>query len=251
MCFDVDSTPPVPAITGGSVAHADVTLEAADGNRFAAFSATTGSAAAIVILPDVRGLYRFYEELALRFAEHGYDAIAIDYFGRTAGVAKRPADWDFWPEVEATTLAGITADTRAAIDKLRSDDADRSVFVVGFCFGGSNSWHMAAADLDISGAVGFYGHPDRPGFPKDAPSVMSQIDAFSCPVLALQGGADPGIPVAVDDRFRAAMEAAGAPGEVIVYDDAPHSFFDRKQEDHLAESTDAWERIQAFLAVNT
>jgi carboxymethylenebutenolidase len=38
-----------------------------------------------VILPDVRGLYRFYEELALRFAERGYTALAFDYFGRTAG----------------------------------------------------------------------------------------------------------------------------------------------------------------------
>ena len=37
------------------------------------------------ILPDVRGLHPYYEELALRFAEHGIDALAIDWFGRTAG----------------------------------------------------------------------------------------------------------------------------------------------------------------------
>ena len=42
----------------------------------------------MVILPDVRGLYRFYEELALRFAERGIAAVAFDYFGRTGGRGK-------------------------------------------------------------------------------------------------------------------------------------------------------------------
>ena len=48
----------------------------------------------MLILPDVRGLFTFYEELALRFAEAGVAALAIDYFGRTAGTAARGADFD-------------------------------------------------------------------------------------------------------------------------------------------------------------
>ena len=70
MCFDTDSLPPIPVISGAAVSHDDLVLEASDGNRLAAFSATPDEPAAVgvVILPDVRGLYRFYEELALRFA---------------------------------------------------------------------------------------------------------------------------------------------------------------------------------------
>src|SRR5581483_11062036 len=91
MCFDLDSLPPVPVIAGAAISHEDLELEAADGTSFAAFHASPdgGGDVGIVVLPDVRGLYRFYEELALRFAERGYRAVAIDYFGRTAGVAKR------------------------------------------------------------------------------------------------------------------------------------------------------------------
>ena len=59
-----------------------------------------------MILPDVRGLYLFYEELALRFAEAGIDALAIDYFGRTAGVAKRDADFDHAPHVKQVPRQG-------------------------------------------------------------------------------------------------------------------------------------------------
>src|SRR6187200_1320324 len=117
MCFDLDSAPPIPVISGAAVSHDDLVLEASDGNRFAAFAATPEEPAAngVVILPDVRGLYRFYEELALRFAERGYAAVAFDYFGRTAGVEKRGEDFEYMEHVQQTTAEGIQADVRAAV----------------------------------------------------------------------------------------------------------------------------------------
>ena len=251
MCFDFDSTPPIPHLHGGSVQHRDLTFVSADGTEFMAFEATGDGDVAVLVLPDVRGLFRFYEELSLRFAERGIDSVAIDYFGRTAGVAKRTEDWDFWPHVNATTIETLTDDVRTAVDHLKSSNPDRKVFIVGFCFGGSNSWHMAASDLGLAGVVGFYGHPDRPGFPTGAPSILSRVDDFSCPVLALQGGDDPGIPVEFDDAFRDAMEALDKDGEVVVYEGAPHSFFDRKHEEFKDASDDAWSRILQFIADNS
>ena len=87
-------------------------LDSADGNRFAAFLAIPEEelGAGVVILPDVRGLYRFYEELALRFAERGIVALAFDYFGRTAGLEKRPNDWDYMPLVQQLTMEQVQAD---------------------------------------------------------------------------------------------------------------------------------------------
>ena len=63
MCFDLDSQPPIEPIAGGALDHEDLVLEAADGNHFAAFRtrASRPTGAGIVILPDVRGLYAFYE----------------------------------------------------------------------------------------------------------------------------------------------------------------------------------------------
>ncbi len=251
MCFDADATPPIEAIHGGSVSHRHLELTADDGNTFTTFEAVDDNSPAVVVLPDVRGLFRFYEELALRFAENGYDSLAIDYFGRTAGSSTREGDWEFRPHVEQTTIDGIVADVTAALSHLRESDPDRPIFVVGFCFGGSNAWHMAASDLGLAGAVGFYGHPDRPGFPQGAPSILSRVPDFSCPILALQGGDDPGIPVEVDELFQETLAATGSPGEVVIYEGAPHSFFDRKQDEFSEASADAWDRILAFLAANT
>jgi len=241
VCFELDSLPPVPAIAGAAVSHDDLELEAADGASFAAFHATPEEpgTTGIVVLPDVRGLYRFYEELALRFAERGYGAVAIDYFGRTAGVAKRSEDFPFREHVDQTTPAGIQADVRAAVGYLRSPEGGgcRSVFTVGFCFGGSNSWNAAAAGHGLAGAVGFYGRPQR----------VEHVDRIAAPILALMGGADQGIPLEDVEAFDRALDDAGVDHEVVVYDGAPHSFFDRRYEEFAEASADAWSRTLAFV----
>ena len=160
MCFELDSAPPVPAISGAAISHKELELEAADGNRFAAFAAEPDdpTGACVVILPDVRGLYRFYEELALRLAERGHRAVAIDYFGRTAGVGKHDEHFEYGEHVRETTPEGIQADVRAAVEWLRGDRCD-AIASLGFCFGGHHSWLAAAGGHGLAGAIGFYGVP--------------------------------------------------------------------------------------------
>jgi carboxymethylenebutenolidase len=245
MCFELDSRPPIPVIAGAAVAHRDLELEAADGNRFAAFLAEPddGRGIGVVILPDVRGLYRFYEELALRFAERGYHGLAIDYFGRTAGVAKRGEDFEYMPHVEQTTQAGIQADVAAAVEHLSG--SCRAIFTVGFCFGGRNSWLAAASGHGITGAVGFYG---RPGEGRDgSPGPADRAGEIAAPILGLMGGADQGIPVSDIDAFDEALTAAGVEHDLVIYDGAPHSFFDRKYEEYAEDSEDAWRRTLEFI----
>ena len=101
MCFDHDSRPPIPPIAGGALDAREIALDAADGNHFAAYlaRAAESSGAGIVIYPDVRGLHAYYQDLALRFAENGVDAIAIDYFGRTAGIGDRGPGFPFGEHV--------------------------------------------------------------------------------------------------------------------------------------------------------
>jgi carboxymethylenebutenolidase len=246
MCFELDSVPPIAVIRGAAVSHDDdVVLESADGTPFAAFAAMPDEPkrAGVVILPDVRGLYRFYEELALRFAERGYTAVAFDYFGRTAGVAKREDDFDYVGHVRQTTAEQIQADVAAAVAYLRpSCDA---IFTVGFCFGGRHSWLAAAAGHGLSGAVGFYG---RPGEGVDGrPGPAQRAASFEAPILALMGGADEAIGPDEIEEFHEALHEAGVDHEIVAYDGAPHSFFDRRYEAFAEASEDAWNRVLAFI----
>jgi carboxymethylenebutenolidase len=245
MCFEPDSLPPVMRIAGAAVSHDEIELEAADGNRFAAFEATPEepNGIGIVVLPDVRGLYRFYEELALRFAERGYGALALDYFGRTAGVEKRGEEFEYMEHVQQTTEDGVQADTAAAVEHLRALGC-RSVFTVGFCFGGRNSWLAAASGHGLAGAVGFYGMPaERDG----RPGPTHRAAEIEAPILALQAGDDGHITAEHNEAFEHALAEAGVEHEVVTYDGAPHSFFDRRQEDFADASEDAWNRVLAFI----
>jgi len=249
VCFDLDSLPPVPPISGAAVSHEDLVLEASDGNELAAFAAlpdgpaTTG----IVILPDVRGLYRFYEELALRFAERGLAAVAFDYFGRTAGVSKRDDDFPYMEHVEQTSPETIQLDVGACVAWLREHGAT-SIFTVGFCFGGRNSWLSTAGGHGLAGAVGFYGSLAQRG---EWAGPIQRAAELQGPILALQAGDDDHIPVELNAEFDAALTAAGVEHEIVVFEGAPHSFFDRKQEQFAEASEDAWRRTLEFVERNS
>ena len=122
MCYDDNARPPIPPGAGGTAQGEDIVLTAADENRFAAYAAQPGSptGAQILIFPDVRGLHQFYKELALRFAEVGVSALAIDYFGRTAGLTSRDDSFDFMPHVQKLQLDTIFADVAAALAHMRA-----------------------------------------------------------------------------------------------------------------------------------
>ena len=250
MCFDLDSRPPIVPIAGGALDSSELVLDAADGNRLRAFRAraATTNGAGIVILPDVRGLHPYYEELALRFAENGVDAVAIDYFGRTAGLGRRGDGFEYMPHVAQATWAGVSADIRAGADHLLNHDEGRvtALFTVGFCYGGRLAFLSSTLGLDLAGAIGFYGIPVGPGR-NDIPAPIDLVHEVANPILGLFGGNDPAIPPEAIAGFEAAMRKAGVDQRIVIYEGAPHSFFDRKAADFADESAKAWEETLTFV----
>jgi len=255
MCFDLDSRPPIEPIAGGALDSEEVVLRAGDGGRFAGLLARAEqpTGAAIIVLPDVRGLHPYYEELALRFAEAGVDALAIDYFGRTAGIGirERPTDFDFMSHVGETRFSNLSWDVQAAAERLRDlgPERGRAVFTIGFCFGGRLAFLANTLGLDLAGAIGFYGWPV--GARGDIPAPADSTGLMTGPVLGVFAGADKGIPAEAVETFADALAATGVAHEVVSYPAAPHSFFDRKAEDFADASADAWERVLAFIRTNT
>jgi carboxymethylenebutenolidase len=253
MCFDHDSRPPIVPIAGGALDGSLVEVTARDGNRFAAFRARPSSpgGAAVVILPDVRGLHPYYEEIALRFAERGIDALAIDWFGRTAGAERRGPDFEYMPHVEQTTWAGISADIEAGVTAVRGDpgsgdERPQAVFTIGFCMGGRMSFLAATMGLDLAGVIGLYGTLAGP-WRNDAPAPLDVAASFESPVLGLFGGADQAITPDAVAAFDTALGAAGVERRIVTYPAAPHSFFDRKADEFAAESEAAWTEILGFI----
>jgi carboxymethylenebutenolidase len=253
MCFEFDAVPPdLPAdiqrVAGGAAAEV-LELESADGTRFsAAFTGTAESRGpAVVIYPDVRGLYPFYIELAERFAEAGHHAIVVDYFGRTAGLGPRGEDFDYVEHIPQTRSSQIQADTKAALALVAERTGQERAISVGFCFGGGESFLATTnPELGLAGAVGFYPGLVRARWGLEGP--MDRAADMHGPLLGLFGGADQAITQEQIDEFSVKLKDAGVDYDFHVYPDAPHSFFDRKQEEYAEVSDDAWRRVLKFLA---
>lgn len=239
MCFDPSSRPPAaPGATGTVAEHGPVELTAADGNRFGGYQAIPNdpNGKNVIILPDIRGAHPFYEHLTQRFAEAGFHAIALDYFGRTAGIGDRGDSFEWQPHLKQVTPEHVRTDAAAVAEALRARNAG-PVFTIGFCFGGSQSWRLAASDLDLAGVIGLYGKPSM--FEDVIPDVH-------LPMLMLLAGADAATPQEEFRQLAEQLDTAGKNYDMHVYEGAPHSFFDRSFGDWAAACDDVWRRVIEF-----
>ena len=143
-------------------------LEAADGNSFAAFAAMPDEPSATGVvdpagrpraLPLLRGA-----RAALRRARlPGGRVRLLRPHGRGREARRRLPVHGARRSDDARRGSRPTSAPRS---RYLRDAGAASVFTVGFCFGGRNSWLSAAGGHGLAGAVGFYGMPgERNGQP--------------------------------------------------------------------------------------
>jgi carboxymethylenebutenolidase len=250
MCYDAEAQPPAPPGEAGETHGEDLVLTAADGNRFAAFMARPArpGAAQVLIYPDAGGLFQFYKELALRFAEIGIPALAIDYYGRTAGLTPRNDSFDWLANMQQVKLETLFADAEAGLAYLReqASASQKAIFTLGFCMGGSLSYLSATnQDFDLAGVIAFYGGLIRPVGGTE--TVLDRAGRIVFPVLGLFGGADTSIPAEAVKSLDEKLEQAGVDHTIITYPGAPHSFFDRRGSEFAEISDDAWKQVLSFI----
>ncbi len=207
---------------------------------------------AIVLIPDVRGLYDHFRELAARLGEAGFLVLAIDLYRRDGPpVISDVASALAW--MRGLDDTAVLADVQAAIDFLAAHpDSSGRVGVTGFCMGGQYALLAACSGRGLSACVAFYGmltlaaDVDRVKKPR---SVLEAIVDLRCPVLGLYGDEDPLIPLDAVRALDAGLAASGQPGEVVVYPGAGHAFVNDTQPDRYRPEAarDAWARMLAFF----
>jgi carboxymethylenebutenolidase len=214
----------------------------------------------IILIHEIWGLVPHITGIADRFAAEGYVVLAPDLLsdiGVTPEVgtelhalmadpdeARRTAAQPRMREAMAPLRAPEFAEPalaklRTVVDALAAEPgALGRIAVVGFCFGGTYAFALAASDDRIRAAVPFYGTAPAP----------KRIAEIRCPVLAIYGAHDPALIDALPE-VRAQMAAAGVEFVDHVYPDAAHAFFnDTGSRYRPAEAADAWDRTLTFLA---
>jgi carboxymethylenebutenolidase len=249
MCYDGNAQPPIPPGPAGATRAEDLVLTAADGARFAAYAAypEAKGGAHILIYPDVRGLHQFYKDLTVRFAEVGIAALAMDYFGRTAGLTSRDESFEYMPHVQQLKMNTIVQDAQASLDHLRQGPgASQSSFATGFCIGGTITLYSGSEDLGLQGVIAFYSGFTRV-LDERKGTALQAAKGMRVPVLGLYGGADAGITAEQREALDATLTDIGIEHEIVTYPGAPHGFFDRRAAEHAEASADAWRRVLAFI----
>jgi carboxymethylenebutenolidase len=206
------------------------------------------SGVGVILIPAMRGLKQYHKDLSDRFANIGIDAVTFDYYGRQAPDGPRDESFDFEGNYELIrqpeARPGIDADIAAAIDFLLSPkDRDiKWVFTLGFCFGAAISWWQSAVEPRVSGCIGLYGITTH---------AIDLVPQMRRPLLLLMGGNDAFVSLDEVQDFEAALEKANVPFESKVYPGAPHSFFDRRFEEHRQAEADASATILDFIRGTT
>ncbi len=231
---------------------------------------------AVIVIHEIFGLDRHIEDVARRFAQNGYVALAPDLYSRpgTPVTAEEIAQaMDFMmkipparqrdqavmaeemsklPEQDRAAVGKTmkwlmhrdystnVTDLAAAIDYLSSQPYVRkgAVASLGFCMGGTLSARLAAKGADLAACVIFYG---------EAPAQES-ISAIKCPVLGLYGAEDHRITDALP-QFDKSMRDNGKSFSHHVYPGAHHAFFnDTRPHYNKQAAEEAWKEVLSFLA---
>jgi carboxymethylenebutenolidase len=190
-------------------------------------------APATIVIHEIFGMSDWIKSVTEDFAKHGYVAIAPDLLTRRGGSDKVP---DVRRAIVDLPPDSITVDLNATQDYLGTLKAVRAgaIGVVGFCWGGGQSFRYATNNARLKAAVVCYGPaPDK--------AAMGRIVA---PTFGVYAENDARITAAVPG-VDSAMRSAGKPYQSTVYPGTGHGFL--RSRDVAAQADKAWSDILAFL----
>jgi carboxymethylenebutenolidase len=221
------------------------------GNRtvdaFVVYPEVSHKAPVILLIHEIFGLSDWARSMADDLAAMGYIVIAPDLLSgdgpNGGGTSAFPDQQSVIKAVSGLDPGTITADLNATADyALKFPSANGKLAVIGFCWGGGQSFRFATNRHGLRDAFVFYGPPP-------AADAMKNITA---PVYGFYGGSDARISSTVPDA-KTAMAAASKAYDPTIYDGAGHGFM-RAGEDptntnpaNTTARTEALKRLKELL----
>jgi carboxymethylenebutenolidase len=210
-----------------------------------------GNAPIVLVISEIWGIHEYIRDATRRFAKDGFFAIAPELFGRSGGVAHLPNVQDILKIVLAQPRQQVLGDCAAAVDFAKKQTGARAdrVAVTGWCWGGSTTIQVAAANKDMKAAVAWYGPPARP-YP-DTPNPVTGFDVakdIKVPFLGLFGETDQNPKPEDARRFGELVKQHNPNVEIVIYPGAGHGFHaDYRPSYNAAAATDAWKRCVTWF----
>ncbi len=236
----IDESQPVaePGIeTGGELTTGIVTYPGLEGEELMGYQAYQTDAdpkPAVIVIQEWWGLNEHIKDVARRFAQAGYAALAPDLYH---GIVTTEPDEARKQAIALDTLNAV-GEIGQAIAYLQAQDfVSGGTGIVGFCMGGGLVFQSAANLDSLSAGAGFYG----------SPLSAEQAQQVSAPILSFLGTAD-SIPVSSFEAMHAVFDENNIENHFQLYDGAQHAFFnDTRTSYDEAAARDAWQRTLAWF----
>ena len=210
-----------------------------------------GSAPGLILIPDVRGLFDHYRDVARRFAAEGFFTLAVDLYSRE-GPPDLPDMAAVFRWIRDLPDGRVLDDLAGAVAHLgqRRETAGQAIGITGFCMGGQYALMAACTVPGIAACVSWYGmlrYAERSD--RKPASALDLAPRLACPYLGLFGADDALIPQADVEELHRILTAAGKTFEIRTYPGAGHAFFnDARPDAYRPEAAaDAWPRALGFL----
>jgi carboxymethylenebutenolidase len=210
----------------------------------------------IVVIHEAFGLVEHIRDIARRFANIGYNALAPDLYSRAGGPSNPDDIATVMPVMFAKPDAEAVRDLEAAAAHLRDlSGATAKVGAIGFCSGGRQTLLFACSSDKVDAAVDCWGGfihratPDAETTPARPTPVITMVDKLSCPLFAVFGEEDQNPPVALADELRSRGQRAGKDVTIKVYQNAGHAFLaDYRPSYREQPAFELWTDAVAFFA---
>ncbi len=198
----------------------------------------SGSGAALIVLQEWWGLVDHIKDVADRFADEGFVALAPDLYH---GESTSSPD-DAGRLMMALDIDRAARDVSGAVQYLLGLGAvaPKKVGTVGFCMGGQLALAAACQSSDVAACVDFYGvHPN----------ITLDFSGLRAPVLGLFAENDAFVSPEVAGKLEHDLNEAGATTDFHIYPGVDHAFFNDTRPDvhDAAAANDAWRRSVEFF----
>lgn len=205
---------------------------------YVAYPERPDAAPGVIVIHEIFGLTDWEPAVADRLAASGYVAIVPDMLSARFGATPPSADSGRKLMAQLTS-EGITADLEAAYEYLDRLPAVRrgEIGVMGFCWGGGQSFRYATNNPRLRAAVVCYG-------PAPDSAALARIRA---PVLGVYGENDARINNALPDVSRQ-MQGLDKPYQYDIYPGTGHGFLKPGRRGADTDQPErAWTRILGFF----
>jgi carboxymethylenebutenolidase len=233
----------------------EVTIPVGDFRMPAYRAAPVGKANApvVLVISEIFGVHEYIADVARRFAQAGYCAIAPELFVRQGDATSYGEIGKLIAEVISKVPdEQVMTDLDATVAWAKAQGADTSrLGITGFCWGGRITWMYNAHNPAVKAGVAWYGRLVGNASaltPKHPVDVAARLNG---PVLGLYGEKDTGIPLDTVETMKAALaggNAAAKSSQFVIYPDAPHAFHaDYRPSYRQAAAEDGWQRALAWF----